>query len=169
MAKVGVGKKKTKIQRLDAWFGVKVPVSKDTALAAKLVDFGYSRYRDRDALMRTECGTWSFAAPEVRGKETVGPRNYTAKCDCWSLGVILFMLLSGFHPFDPICECTDEDMWANACKAQYDFKDAARPLTHLFYCPARTVPEATNPLLRGAFVQTYASRWLAPPHVLAFC
>jgi calcium-dependent protein kinase len=34
-----------------------------------------------------------FTAPELYTK------NYSEKCDIWSLGVILFVLLSGFPPF----------------------------------------------------------------------
>jgi serine/threonine protein kinase len=44
--------------------------------------------------MRSTVGTSYYVAPEVLRK-----RPYTNKCDMWSLGVVLFMLLSGKSPF----------------------------------------------------------------------
>lgn len=60
----------------------------------KLIDFGLSKLcRDRSKRMKTHCGTLSYIAPEVLG------RGYTKQCDMWSLGVIVFILLSGHMPF----------------------------------------------------------------------
>ena len=44
------------------------------------------------------CGTWAYAAPEMRHPNSGG---YDCKFDTWSYGVILFVVLSGYHPFDP--------------------------------------------------------------------
>eukprot|EP00929_Paragymnodinium_shiwhaense_P066997 TRINITY_DN3368_c0_g2_i1.p1 TRINITY_DN3368_c0_g2~~TRINITY_DN3368_c0_g2_i1.p1 ORF type:complete len:562 (+),score=168.47 TRINITY_DN3368_c0_g2_i1:120-1805(+) len=59
----------------------------------KLIDFGFSKVVDPNAVMRSSCGTLSYAAPEVLNM------NYTQKCDLWSMGVISFILLSGGMPF----------------------------------------------------------------------
>jgi serine/threonine protein kinase len=41
--------------------------------------------------MRTFCGTTSYMAPEIiNGLKS--KRSYTAKVDCWSLGVVLYLL-----------------------------------------------------------------------------
>lgn len=39
--------------------------------------------------------------------------------------MILFVMLSAYHPFDPEGECTDAQLWANICAGKYDFNDPA--------------------------------------------
>ena len=64
----------------------------------KVTDFGLSAFTDhlkQDGLLHTTCGTPAYVAPEVIGK-----KGYDgAKADLWSCGVILFVLLAGFLPF----------------------------------------------------------------------
>ncbi|KAI3715010.1 hypothetical protein L6452_21973 [Arctium lappa] len=64
----------------------------------KVTDFGLSTFSDhlrQDGLLHTTCGTPAYVAPEVIGK-----KGYVgAKADIWSCGVILYVLLAGFLPF----------------------------------------------------------------------
>jgi calcium-dependent protein kinase len=59
----------------------------------KLIDFGFSKFFDTKSRMHTSCGTLAYVAPEVLKK------SYTSQCDLWSMGVIVFILLSGHMPF----------------------------------------------------------------------
>eukprot|EP00160_Parvularia_atlantis_P000555 Unigene10452_Nuclearia_a/m.31945 Unigene10452_Nuclearia_a/g.31945 ORF Unigene10452_Nuclearia_a/g.31945 Unigene10452_Nuclearia_a/m.31945 type:complete len:264 (-) Unigene10452_Nuclearia_a:44-835(-) len=63
----------------------------------KVIDFGLSAmFEAPNGLLRTFCGTLEYAAPEVLSKEKsyFGPPT-----DVWSLGVVLFLMISGTYPF----------------------------------------------------------------------
>merc|ERR1712228_51415 len=70
----------------------------------KVIDFGLSnRIKTMNEAtdnpvdifsLRTPCGTPHYAAPEL-----IRNQAYGAPVDCWSLGIIIYMLLCGFPPF----------------------------------------------------------------------
>ena len=60
----------------------------------KLIDFGTSQVFAEGEKMELVLGTPYYIAPEVLHG------NYDEKCDIWSIGVILFILLSGTAPFN---------------------------------------------------------------------
>jgi serine/threonine protein kinase len=71
--------------------------SKDSDIAlVKISDFGLARYHDPegDAMMMTTCGTPGYCAPEI-----LMFKPYDHRCDFWSLGVVMFVMLSGMPPF----------------------------------------------------------------------
>lgn len=60
----------------------------------RLIDFGLSSIHDKNSLMKTQCGSIYYAAPElILGVE------YTNKVDVWSSGVLLYLMLTGGFPF----------------------------------------------------------------------
>ena len=61
----------------------------------KIMDFGLSKVISRNETMSEGYGTLSYAAPEILTRQ---PYNF--KVDIWSLGVILFAILSGSLPFE---------------------------------------------------------------------
>ncbi|PIL27488.1 transporter [Ganoderma sinense ZZ0214-1] len=68
----------------------------DERCRVKLGDFGFTREFEKGTLLETFCGTTGYAAPEMLlAQKYLGP-----EVDVWSLGVILYTLLTGTLPFD---------------------------------------------------------------------
>ena len=69
-------------------------LSKDNIL--KIIDFGLSHEYDENSLLKTKCGSPSYAAPEIiKGKLYNG-----FKTDIWCCGIILYAMLCGYLPFE---------------------------------------------------------------------
>mmetsp|Transcript_81010 Transcript_81010/g.234893 ORF Transcript_81010/g.234893 Transcript_81010/m.234893 type:complete len:594 (-) Transcript_81010:163-1944(-) len=68
--------------------------SQDIPPQLKLIDFGFAKIWDPSTLMMASCGSIAYVSPDV-----LSGRGYTNKCDLWSLGVIVWMLLAGYPPF----------------------------------------------------------------------
>lgn len=68
----------------------------DGDMNIKIADFGFSNIYEKGKQLDTFCGSPPYAAPELfQGKAYDGP-----EVDIWSLGVILYTLVSGSLPFD---------------------------------------------------------------------
>lgn len=76
----------------------------------KIVDFGTSRNFDGKTKMKSCHGTPYYIAPEVLNE------SYNEKCDVWSCGVILYILLSGIPPFNGTA---DEEILDAVIKGKY--------------------------------------------------
>lgn len=69
---------------------------KDDDTSIKLADLGFAKViTSPTQLMSTPCGTPGYVAPEV-----ISGSKYTLACDMWSMGVIFYILLCGYSPFD---------------------------------------------------------------------
>ena len=60
----------------------------------KVTDFGLARFIEGENFATTTCGTPGYVAPEI-----LSQKPYKAPCDNWSVGVVLYILLSGQPPF----------------------------------------------------------------------
>jgi len=95
----------------------------------KLVDFGFARTFKNDVghtqKMSTALGTPGYAAPEILARQ-----KYTANVDIFSLGVILFICIAGFPPFQ---EAKSNDWWFDKImKKKFSLFWKAHERTHKF-------------------------------------
>ena len=84
----------------------------------KLIDFGLSkRFSNKEQInkMKTVVGTPYYVAPEVlKG-------SYDMRCDVWSLGVILYVFLCGYPPFEGD---NNKEIFKNVLKSELAFDPA---------------------------------------------
>ncbi|XP_016094402.1 calcium/calmodulin-dependent protein kinase type 1-like [Sinocyclocheilus grahami] len=76
-------------------------------------DFGLSKIEDSGSVMSTACGTPGYVAPEV-----LAQKPYSKAVDCWSIGVISYILLCGYPPF---YDENDTKLFEQILRAEYEF------------------------------------------------
>ncbi|CAM0907552.1 unnamed protein product [Alopecurus aequalis] len=123
----------------------------DTAGNLKVSDFGLSAISEQvkaDGLLHTTCGTPNYVAPEV-----IEDKGYDgAPADLWSCGVILFVMLAGFLPFE---DDNVASLYKKISGAQFNcpswFSDGAKKLIAKILDP--------NPSTRITIAQLLKDRW----------
>ncbi|TDH13538.1 hypothetical protein EPR50_G00033900 [Perca flavescens] len=75
-------------------------------------DFGLSKTVEH-GVMSTACGTPGYVAPEV-----LAQKPYSKAVDCWSIGVITYILLCGYPPF---FEKNETRLFSKIMRAEYAF------------------------------------------------
>uniref|UniRef100_A0A287D7D6 Ribosomal protein S6 kinase n=1 Tax=Ictidomys tridecemlineatus TaxID=43179 RepID=A0A287D7D6_ICTTR len=94
-------------------------------LEIKVIDFGFARLKPPDNQpLKTPCFTLHYAAPEL-----LNHNGYDESCDLWSLGVILYTMLSGQVPFqshDRSLTCTSAvEIMKKIKKGDFSFEGEA--------------------------------------------
>lgn len=78
----------------------------------KLIDFGLAKKLSENEIMSNPNGTAYYIAPEVlKG-------DYTVKCDIWSMGVVLYIMMCGRPPFKGK---TNPEIINSVLKGEYNF------------------------------------------------
>ncbi|XP_030728778.1 calcium/calmodulin-dependent protein kinase type 1G isoform X2 [Globicephala melas] len=78
-----------------------------------ITDFGLSKM-EQNGVMSTACGTPGYVAPEV-----LAQKPYSKAVDCWSIGVITYILLCGYPPF---YEDTESKLFEKIKEGYYEFE-----------------------------------------------
>uniref|UniRef100_A0A0A8Y4C5 non-specific serine/threonine protein kinase n=1 Tax=Arundo donax TaxID=35708 RepID=A0A0A8Y4C5_ARUDO len=139
----------------------------DEECRLKVTDFGLAALPEQlrhDGLLHTQCGTPAYVAPEVLRK-----RGYDgARADVWSCGVVLYVLLCGFLPFQ---HDNYAKMYQKIFKAEYQVppwvsSEARRLIARLLVVdPAKriSIPEIMRtPWFRKGFVPPVTSPPVSP-------
>ncbi|KAJ4955409.1 hypothetical protein NE237_012192 [Protea cynaroides] len=123
----------------------------DSCGALKVSDFGLSTFSQQvrgDGLLHTACGTPNYVAPEVLNDK--GYDGTTA--DIWSCGVILFVLMAGYLPFD---DSNHMALYKKIYKADFTFPSwfsvGAKKLIKRILDP--------NPLTRVTILEILENEW----------
>eukprot|EP00731_Ephydatia_muelleri_P001211 Em0001g1211a len=87
--------------------------SADSDSKIMISDFGLSKTTEDEDQMGTACGTPGYVAPEVLRR-----KPYGKAVDCWSIGVIAYILLCGYPPF---YHEHDAELFQQIMKGQYEF------------------------------------------------
>ncbi|KAH1076369.1 hypothetical protein GYH30_052029 [Glycine max] len=90
----------------------------------KISDYGLSAFPEQGAsILRTTCGT-TCGSPNYVAPKVLSHKGYNgAVADVWSCGVILFVLLTGYLPFDELLRHSQKlDNWKRPVMLNRVFK-----------------------------------------------
>eukprot|EP00698_Gefionella_okellyi_P004263 TRINITY_DN13956_c0_g1_i1.p1 TRINITY_DN13956_c0_g1~~TRINITY_DN13956_c0_g1_i1.p1 ORF type:complete len:420 (-),score=88.23 TRINITY_DN13956_c0_g1_i1:40-1227(-) len=119
-------------------------VDESPEAAVQLTDFGLSGIAKKSD-MSLFVGTPQYMAPEVLDEV-----EYGAPVDMWSVGVVLFVLLAGYLPFD----AEDDDTLFSAIRS-------SQPAYHLYPSLWRSVSDGAKDLIGKLFVRDPLKRLTA--------
>lgn len=107
----------------------------------------------------SSAGTFAYGSPEKLLDK--GKRGYDEKVDIWALGVILFVLLSAYHPFDVDGICSPEEIQRNILAGSFSFDDPA--WVHVSPLAKDLISRmlAADPRKRYSAVEVAKHPWLA--------
>ncbi|KAI5968494.1 RAD53 [Candida theae] len=97
-------------------------IMQDEPILVKITDFGLAKFSDNSTVMKTFCGTLAYLAPEVitgkygSSQASQANSNYSSLVDIWSLGCLVYVLLTALVPFPGN---SHQKMFARIKKGEY--------------------------------------------------
>nr|XP_023014547.1 ribosomal protein S6 kinase 2 beta isoform X1 [Leptinotarsa decemlineata] len=139
--------------------------SEDWALdSVTICDMGFAKQlRAENGLLMTPCYTANFVAPEVLKRQ-----GYDAACDIWSLGVILYIMLSGRCPFNTTASNSPQKILQRISSGKLDLQsgrwsgvssDAKMLVTDMLH---------TSPQRRPTAAQIVKNNWVCTQTMLFY-
>lgn len=118
----------------------------------KIIDFGLSSQFEIGTPMNTRAGSAVYVAPEVL------TGSYDHKCDLWSVGVIMYIMLCGYPPFQGSCdiEVLQKVTMGNLVFRPQDWKNVSEDAKNLITNLMRKTPEG-----RFSADQAFRHTWIA--------
>lgn len=107
----------------------------------KILDYGFSKILQREGdVLSTICGSSQYVAPEILSLSLgINEGGYTTAVDAWSIGVIIYMLLAGYAPFD---DDNENVLFEKIMRGKPDFEEE----------PRNTVSSEAKDLVAGLLV-----------------
>ncbi|KAK8846123.1 hypothetical protein M9Y10_020127 [Tritrichomonas musculus] len=128
----------------------------------KIADFGFAKSFDKNLLSKTICGTLTYLSPDILTSKGYNPY----KCDIWSIGVIMFVMLTGTIPWT---ERSDPLIIKQIKAGQYAtpkyLSDQCRDLINRLMC----VDEKQRITIEQALMHPWLKNIEVPKQVKSYC
>ena len=112
-----------------------------------LADYGWSNFNTEGDVRKTFCGTPEYIAPEMLLK-----KGHDTRVDIWSIGILMFELLSGYSPF---VAKTNQELYQNIKRLKIQWPKDMPPLAKNLISKILKL----NPLDRPSFDEILNHQW----------
>ncbi len=112
-----------------------------------LADYGWSNFNIDGDVRKTFCGTPEYIAPEMLMK-----KGHDTRVDIWSIGILMFELLSGYSPF---VAKTNQELYQNIKRLKIQWPKDMPPLAKNLISKILKL----NPIDRPSFDEILDHQW----------
>ena len=112
-----------------------------------LADYGWSNFNMEGDVRKTFCGTPEYIAPEMLTK-----KGHDTRVDIWSIGILMFELLSGYSPF---VAKTNQELYQNIKRLKIQWPKDMQPLAKNLISKILKL----NPVDRPSFDEILNHQW----------
>ena len=119
-----------------------------------LADYGWSNFNMEGDVRKTFCGTPEYIAPEMLMK-----KGHDTRVDIWSIGILMFELLSGYSPF---VAKTNQELYQNIRRLKIQWPKDMPPLAKNLISKILKL----NPLDRPSFDEILNHQWFKQTKII---